>query len=246
MPRIVGIVQARMGSSRLPGKVMLSLGGRPVLEWVLARVLRSRRLSAVVVATTRDPRDAPVVETARRMGAAVFRGSENDVLARYAGAARKSGADIVIRVTSDCPLIDPVLIDRMLARFLAARRWDYFSNVVRRTFPRGLDAEIMTAATLFRAEREARLPYEREHVTPYLYGHPERFRIGGYTCRGDFSAHRWVLDTTDDAAFLKKVFDGLGAMARMAGWRKVLALLAAHPDWTELNAHVRQKPLKRK
>ncbi len=177
------------------------------------------------------------------MGVDVFRGSEDDVLARFDGAARKSGAETIVRITADCPLIDSVLIDRMLARFLKADRWDYYSNVVRRAFPRGVDAEIMTAAALRRAAREARLPHEREHVTPYLYQHPELFRIGSYGPRGDFSGHRWVVDTLEDALLLEKIFGALGERAATAGWREVLALLTAHPEWVAINAHVRQKPL---
>lgn len=239
----VAVIQARMGSTRLPGKVLLPLGGATVLGQVIRRVRACPGLDAVVVATTGRAADDPVAAEAARHGAGVFRGSEDDVLARYHEAARAAGAQTVVRVTADCPLFDPAVLAAMLVRWRRAQPLDYLSNSLERTYPRGLDAEVFGFAALERAHREARRPWEREHVTPYLYGHPERFRLA--QCRGgrDLSAHRWTLDTPEDWELIRRIYDALGADGALFSTDAVLALLAAHPDWPALNAHVEQKTL---
>jgi spore coat polysaccharide biosynthesis protein SpsF len=234
-----------MGSRRLPGKVMRRLAGRTVLAHVVERVRRCPLVDEVVVATTTSPGDDAIVAEAQALGVPCCRGDEQDVLGRYFAAAREASADIVVRVTSDCPLFDPQVLERLLRRFHDAAgggaALDYLSNTLERTYPRGLDAEVFTFAALERAHREARLPEEREHVTPYFYRHPERFRIAGIKGERDLSRHRWTLDTPEDWTFLSAVFAHFGG--RSFGTEEVLELLGRRPDLVELNAHVGQKAL---
>ncbi len=244
--KVTAIVQARMGSSRLPGKVMRILGDRTVLGHVIARVRRIAGVDEVVVATTDHAADDAIESESRRHGATVYRGSETDVLDRYQRAAASSGADVVVRITSDCPLLDPELVSKMLEEFLArvgsADQLDYMSNGLRRTFPRGLDAEIFLSQVLERAHREARRPYEREHVTPYVYEHPEQFRIYSYEGSVDLSHLRWTLDTDSDLEMLEKIFAGLRHLPSPAT-ADVFAYLDHHPEVARINAEVRQKVL---
>lgn len=244
---ICAIVQARMGSSRLPGKVMKNLAGKTVLGQLLVRLSRARQLDGVVVATTTAPADEIICAESRKYGVMSFRGSEADVLSRYHGAALACGADAIVRVTSDCPLFDPTVLDDMLVLFRNANRnavkVDYMSNVERRTFPRGLDAEIFTFAALDRAQKEARLDYEREHVTPYIHLHPEWFRIGSFEGTVDLSRHRWTLDTPEDWELIETIFNALGKDGRIFSTEDVLKLLNERPELAKLNAHVEQKKL---
>jgi spore coat polysaccharide biosynthesis protein SpsF len=237
-----------MGSTRLPGKVMMDLCGKTVLEHDLLRVQSARRLDAIIVATTVHPRDNRIVAEARRCGAGVFRGSEEDVLARYYHAALENRAEIVVRITSDCPIFDPALLDVMLERFLEAQRgerpFDYMSNTLgRRTFPRGLDAEIFTFSALERAYNEARQDYEREHVTPYLHQHPEIFKLGGFHGETDNSGYRWTLDTEEDFELILEIYRSLYREGKIFDTRQVLELMAAKPQLAAINAHVEQKKL---
>ncbi|HEX6037057.1 glycosyltransferase family protein [Longimicrobium sp.] len=240
-PRVVALVQARMGSTRLPGKVLLDLGGEPVLARVMDRLGRARSLDAVVVATTLEPEAARIVELCGERGWAVTRGSTEDLLDRYHHAAREHGAQVVVRVTSDCPLIDPEVVDRVVEAFLADPSLDYCSNTIPpRTFPRGLDTEAFSFAALERAWREDDRPDWREHVTPYLYRNPDRFRLRVVTDEVDRSDMRWTVDTPEDLAFARTVYAHFGN-GDAFGWRDVLAALEAHPDWARINAHVEQK-----
>lgn len=239
--KTVAIIQARMGSTRLPGKVLMDLGGKTVLARVVQRVQRSRRVDEVVVATTESKQDTVLMEECERLGVLAIRGSSDDVLDRYWRAARERSAEIVIRVTSDCPLIDPELVDETVRVFLA-KNADYCSNVFPRRYPRGLDTEVFTFAALDRAWRQAREPHQREHVTPYFYEHPELFRIASAPGEEDYSTHRWTLDTPEDLNLLRGIYESLeGAETR--SWREVLAFVETRPELMSLNAHVIQKPV---
>lgn len=246
--RTAAIIQARMGSTRLPGKVLRALGGRTVLAHVIGRVQRCALLDAVVVATSTLRADDAVAREALAQGAQVFRGSEDDVLARYHGAALEARADNIVRVTADCPLFDPGLLRRMLETFLARRAQPgasplfYLSNTHgRRSFPRGLDAEIFTMQALAAAHAAAREPWEREHVTPYIYGHPERFVLESFEQAADHSAQRWTLDTEEDWALIQAIYAALGTGGREFTTEEVLGYLAGHPELVALNAHVEQR-----
>jgi spore coat polysaccharide biosynthesis protein SpsF len=219
--------------------VLLPLIGEPVLVHVVRRVSRAALLDAVVVATTTAPGDDPIEALAAQHGWALVRGSEEDLLDRYLLAARTSMAGRVVRVTSDCPLIDPSLIDAVVAALVDSGA-DYASNTLPpRTYPRGLDVEAFTMAALERAGREDEDPARREHATPYLYRNPDRFRLVSVPGAVDHSDHRWTLDTPDDYALISRIYDALGSDD--FAWTDVLALLSANPDWKLLNSHVVQK-----
>lgn len=240
--RILAIIQARMGSTRLPGKVLLNLAGKPMLERIVRRCRRAATLDEVVVATTTEPADDRIAELGAAHNWPVFRGQEDDVLDRYYQAASQQGADIVVRITGDCPLIDPEVIDLTVKKFLEHKPLDYASNSLDRvTFPRGLDVEVMSMAALTRAWQEDHNPAWREHVTPYIYRHPEKFRLLAVTSEVDFSYLRWTVDTPADLTLVRKIYEHFGGDD--FSWRQVLALLAQHPQWLEINRHVPQEEL---
>jgi len=238
--KVVGIVQARMGSSRLPGKVLRPLAGEPMLARVVSRLSRAGSIDEVVVATSDHFRERPIVELCRARHWSFFRGSEHDVLDRHYCAAIAHKADVVVRVTSDCPLIDPEIVDAVVSALLANPASDAASNVIpHRTFPRGLDAEAVRVTALERAWREDTNPAWREHVTQYIHRRPELFRITSVTNGEDLSELRWTVDTTEDLELLRRIY-GHFPDDRFA-WRDVLSLLERHPDWLELNRHIEQK-----
>jgi len=252
-PRIVAISQARMTSTRLPGKVLLEAAGKPLLVHHLERLSRSPGLDAVVLATTVNAADDPLAECATTLGVTVFRGDEQDVLGRFAGAAAMAAADVIVRVTADCPLIDPDLVGALIAAFLAGQRetppLDYLSIDSAR-YPRGLDAEILTRAALDEAARLATDPAEREHVTPYVYNRPDRFRLGealhpamepGETEPGE--THRWCVDEMADYQLVRRILEVLSPTMPHFGWRDCCRVLREHPDWLDINRSVRQKTL---
>lgn len=232
-----------MGSSRLPGKVLLDVCGRSVLAHGVARVRMATRPDQIVIATTTEPADAAIVAEAEKLGLAWYRGSETDVLARYYEAARQQGATTIVRMTSDCPLYDGALLDRMLADY-AAQPCDYLSNCFPRHYPRGLDTEIFSFAALERAYREAEAPHEREHVTPYIHQHPERFRLRNFSDNApDRSALRWTLDTPEDWALIRTIYEALYPQNPQFTTDDIYALLARHPEISALNAHIEQKKM---
>jgi spore coat polysaccharide biosynthesis protein SpsF len=239
--KVIAVVQARMGSTRLPGKVLRQLGSRTALSWVIHRVRRFRHVDGLLIATTVQSADDAVVKEATRCSAEVFRGDEDDVLDRYYRAACQAQAEVIVRITSDCPLIDPEVSDYTIQRFLDEQP-DYASNTLERTYPRGLDTEVMTFSALERAWKEASEPYQRAHVTPYLYQNPEKFRLLSVKGEADFSGYRWTLDTPEDAEFLQEVFGRLGGSIDFT-WRDVLHLLEREPALAEINQQIRQKAL---
>jgi spore coat polysaccharide biosynthesis protein SpsF len=239
--KIAAIIQARMGSTRLPGKIMLDLGGETVLARVVRRLRRARLIGEIVVATTHSESDQAIVRECQRLQVRVFRGQGDDVLDRYYQAAQKLRVEAIVRITSDCPLIDPEITDNTIRSFLN-RRPDYASNALQRTYPRGLDTEIMTSDALGRAWRNARMPYQRAHVTPYIYENPNEFDILRVTGDDDQSSHRWTLDTAEDLAFIRAVYCRMGNEDDFS-WRDILLLLNREPELVELNCNVMQKAL---
>jgi spore coat polysaccharide biosynthesis protein SpsF len=238
------IDQARMTSTRLPGKVLKEVLGKPLLVWQIERLQSVAAADAIVIATTDNAEDQAIVDLARDMGVNVFRGAEHDVLSRYFGAAKEFSADTVVRVTSDCPLIDPAVVDRLIAAFLdGCGSFDYVSNTRERTFPRGLDAEVFSFAALAEAHAEATKPYEREHVTPFIYLHPQRYRLSQVVSGRDIGWHRWTVDTPEDFELIRRILVALGQTRPDFALDDVLALLDAHPDWIAINAAIRQKEL---
>jgi spore coat polysaccharide biosynthesis protein SpsF len=239
--KVVAIIQARMGSTRLPGKVLLDLAGEPMLVRVVNRTRRAQTLDEVVVATTVQPADEAIVRLCAERGWPCSRGSEDDVLDRYYQAAVVHQADVVVRITSDCPLIEPEIMDQVVQEFLDLQpRIDYACNVLpRRTFPRGLDTEVMRFDVLEQAWREDPNPAWREHVTPYIQRNPDLFRIHGVSNKVDYSHMRWTVDTPEDLAFVRRIYNHFGHDRFF--WREVLAVLEAHPEWLEINQQVKQK-----
>jgi spore coat polysaccharide biosynthesis protein SpsF len=239
--RVVAVLQARLSSTRLPGKVLIAIAGRPMLAHVAERVRACRRIEDVWLATSDDASDDPLVEAAHGLSLPVARGPLEDVLERYRLTAAAARAEAVVRITCDCPLLDPEVTDRLIERFLSDGA-DYAStSLPRNTWPRGLDSEVMTVAALERAAREAAEFYERVHVTPYLYCHPELFKLVGVQSEVDHSDERWTVDTAEDLAFVRAVAEHLAPGA--TSMRDVLAVLSAHPEIRQLNCHIRQKPL---
>jgi spore coat polysaccharide biosynthesis protein SpsF len=239
----VAIVQARMGSTRLPGKVLEDVNGEPLLALVLARVGRATGIDEVAVATSTLPGDDPVADLARRCGVRVVRGSEQDVLARYATAAVELEAELVVRITADCPLVDPGVVGQLLA-LRGAEDLDYAGVLTgaasangRRHFPDGLDAEVVQASVLAEAAREATAAYDREHVTPFVKARPQRFRLGALEAEQDLGHERWTVDQAEDLAFVRAVVTRLAEPAS-AGLADILAVLADEPGLRALNAAV--------
>jgi spore coat polysaccharide biosynthesis protein SpsF len=239
--KIAVVTQARATSTRLPAKVLLEAGGRTYLEHHVDR-LRDSGLP-VIVATTTNSDDDPIVKLATRAGIPYFRGSENDVLSRFAGAAREFGLDGIVRVTSDCPLIDGEIVASGVERWRTENDESvYLSNCLERTHPRGMDYEVFSAARLFDADERATLPADREHVTPYLHqNRPGDIRLVSLPWSGGGWQYRLTLDTADDRKLLDALIEDFGADKLSCA--ELVALLDEHPELAALNAHVEQKKL---
>jgi spore coat polysaccharide biosynthesis protein SpsF len=239
--RVVALIQARLGSSRLPGKVLQDLAGEPMLARCVSRTCRATTVHGVVIVTTVRPGDDALAVMCEARGWPCFRGSEDDVLDRYYRAAVAHGADVVVRITSDCPLIDPEVIDRIVSEFLARQpEVDYASNVIpRRTFPRGLDTEVLSFAALESAWKEDANPAWREHVTAYVVRAPGRYRIHNVCNDEDYSSFRCTVDTLEDLALVRRIYEHFGH--DRFSWREAVALLQRHAEWLDLNRGIQQK-----
>ncbi|MCJ7841377.1 glycosyltransferase family protein [Lederbergia sp. NSJ-179] len=238
----IAIIQARMGSTRLPGKVLKEVLNKPLLEYQLERVAKAKKLDGVVIATTTNAQDSAIVKLCGKMGVPVFRGSEKDVLARYFAAASHFQADVIIRLTSDCPVIDPEIIDKVIHAYLVHQnQYDYVSNTIKRTFPRGMDTEVFSYQALQKCHEQAKLKGHREHVTSYMYQHPEQFSLYNVENPIDESAHRWTVDTWDDFLLIKKIIESLYPSQPNFTTADILSTLDLHSEWREINQHVEQK-----
>jgi len=237
---ILAILQARMSSTRLPGKVMADLAGAPMIARQIERVSRSALIDRIVLATSTDAGDDPLAACAEALGVGVHRGSLDDVLDRFVGALEAFGpADHVVRLTGDCPLADPEVIDQTLALHLE-RGTDYAANTpAQRTYPKGLDVEVVRADCLIRAGREAREPYEREHVTPYFYRHPERFPQAFLSQDAQEGDVRWTVDRPDDLEFVRAVYSALYAAKPDFSSDDARAFLRGRPDLAMLGGERR-------
>lgn len=239
------IVQARMTSTRLPGKVLMPVLGKPLLAYELERLQRCQQADALMVATTTNASDDRVVALCQELNVPVFRGAEQDVLSRYHGAAQQAQAETVVRVTADCPLIDPSVVDTVIAHFKAAQTGpqstlDYASNTLVRSYPRGLDVEVFSRSALEMAQQEAIEPAHREHVTPFFYHNPQRFRLASLEAPQNWGHHRWTVDTPEDFELARRILEALYPVKPSFDCRDVLTLLEQHPDWVALNAHIEQ------
>ena len=237
--RVVAIIQARIGSSRLPGKVLEDLAGQSMLARVINRTSRADTIDEVIVATTTRPEDDVIELMCRAWGNHCFRGSSYDVLDRYYQTAVAFGADVIVRITSDCPLIEPEIIDRTVKGFLSCSGADYVSNTLERTYPRGLDVEVFSFAVLKQAWEEDDNPAWREHVTPYMRRNPGKFRLFNAASEVDCSHMRWTVDTQEDLVFVRRIYDYF--QTDSFHWEDVLGLLRSQPDLLDINRNVQQK-----
>lgn len=226
---IAGIIQARMGSTRLPGKVLMKISKYPMLWHVISRVQQASILDHVVVATSEAEADEPVVTLCREIETACFRGSEDDVLDRFYQTAHAIDADIIVRVTADCPLLDPNVLEKTVELFQASP-CDYASNTIDRTFPDGLDVEVFSFTALAQAWGEAQLMSEREHVTSYIWKNPELFNIQQYTQDQSLSHLRWTVDEPEDMEFVRCVYKHLYQPGHTFLMEDVVKLLEEHPE----------------
>lgn len=236
----VCVVQARMGSTRLPGKVLRDLVGRPMLARQLERLATCRSLDEIVIATSTDSADDPIARMASGMGIDVVRGSNDDVLARVVQAARETRADVVVRVTADCPLIDPSITDRVVDELTTHQEsCDYASNVVRRTYPRGLDVEALFVDTLQRLDRLAQTAEEREHVTITIRsGQPGIFLVRSVEDAADNSDLRWTVDEQRDFMLVHRLYEELDLGRVIAPYPEILQYVRDHPELVRLNQDV--------
>lgn len=233
--RVAMIIQARMGSTRLPGKVLLDLGGRSVLWRVIERARAIKGVDVVVCAVPDEGADDPVAREAERAGAVVTRGSQADVLDRYYRAALTVRADAVMRVTSDCPLIDPEICDDLISLWRCSGA-DYGCINDPPSWPHGLECEIFSFAWLEKAAREAKRPSEREHVSPFIRNHPEARKVNLPGPGAETVRHRWTLDHSDDLTFLRSLWARLPDGPEAWSWRRPFALVEADPALAAINA----------
>ncbi len=230
---VVAIVQARMTSSRLPGKVLMEICREPILHHVVARLKASRMITRIVVATSVDATDDTIGRWCDGNSIDVFRGSLDDVLDRYYNAAKAFGAKTIVRITADCPLLDPGVVDEVIGEFLSGA-YDYASTGGR--YPDGLDTEVFSFEALERAHAEAKLASEREHVTPYIWKHPGEFRLSSIRCEEDLSHMRWTVDDPEDFLFVTKVYEGLYGDKKVFDMNDILAFLKKRPELSEINS----------
>jgi len=235
--KTVAIVQARMGSTRMPGKVMTRIGGIPMIELLLARLSAAKKVDEIVVATSTDSKNDPLADHVQSLGYSCTRGSEHDVLSRFADAAQKHGADTVVRITGDCPLVDPAIVDACITDLLESGV-DYCSNTSPPTYPDGLDVEVFTRATLDAAKSEATATFDREHVTPYIRNNA-KFSKSSLVHSEDLSALRWTVDEPDDLQVVQRVF-GYFAPSIDFALNEVLELRKKHPEYFADNSALKR------
>lgn len=240
---VVCISQARMTSTRLPGKILKEVCGRTLLDYHVSRLLKCRLIDRLVIATTVNGTDDPVVEFCAKKTIDCFRGSENDVLARYHQALKDHPAEVVVRVTSDCPLIDPGLVDQVIQYYLEHK--DHFDYVTTddQNFPRGLDVEVFSFKALDNAFRFGHEAHHREHVTPYIYRQGSEFRYGTYPSEETSGHHRWCVDEPADFELISNILNAFKGRDDFT-WKDCLALFDDNPQWLNINRTVRQKSLK--
>ncbi len=239
---IVAIIQARLGSSRLPGKVLMPIIDRPMLWHIINRLKRSKSLNKIVIATTIAKEDNPVAEFCLQNNLDFYRGSEDNVLDRYYQAAKLYRAKIIVRITADCPLIDPEIVDKVVENYIGnAGRFDGSSNVLRRTYPLGLDTEVIPFSILEKLWKIADKGYHREHVTVYLYEHPELFKLSSVENSTDLSHLRWTVDEEADLRFIREIYQRLYQEGEIFLTEDILRILSEQPSLLEINKDVRQK-----
>lgn len=242
---VVCIMQTRIGSTRLPGKVLKKICGKTVLEHDIDRLKRIRNINKIVIATTILEKDNCIVEEADRLGISYYRGSEEDVLSRYYYAAKENNADIVVRVTSDCPLIDSEVSGEIIQYYIDNKhKYDYVSNTIDRTYPRGLDTEVFSFKALEKAFNEAESQRDREHVTPYIWDNSKLFRLFQYKNDVDCSGLRWTLDTIEDFELISKIYQALYSEGNNNFYMNdIIELYKGNSQLKEINKYIEQKKI---
>lgn len=238
--KTVAIVAARMSSTRLPGKVLRPILGTPMLQRMMDRLRRCRQLNEIVIATSENSSDDAIVNFAREKGYLVGRGSENDVLGRYHKVASERKADVIVRLTGDCPLIDPEVTDLVIERHHASKNNDLTCNVIERTYPRGFDTEVLSWPCLDRLNRETADPLYREHVTNYVYDYQEKFNVENVTGARNHSNLRICVDTEADFELVTALYESLYPKNPNFGFREIMELIEQKPELREINAAVEQ------
>jgi len=245
--KIAAIIQARVTSTRLPNKVLMDIEGKPLLWYVINRLKSSKQLNDIILAIP-DTKENDILEKfAGENNLKYFRGNEENVLSRYYGAAKKFGVDIIVRITSDNPLIDPKIVDLTIEKHLNSVA-DYTSNGLERSFPRGLDTEVFSFEVLEKSFKNAKEDYQREHVTPYIYDHPEVFKLQNVLAEGKLRRPelRWTVDTKEDFELIKKIYKQLYRPGKIFYSGEVIDLLDKEPELIKINVHIKQKTLKEK
>lgn len=240
--RTVIIVQARLRSTRFPGKILKEVLGRPLFEYQLERLRRVRNADEIVVATTTNNGDQPIVDLCNRLSCSFFRGSENDVLSRYYHAAEKFKADCIVRVNSDCPLIDPDVVDKVVLRYkIDFPKHDYVANILEPSYPIGMHTEVFSFRVLEKAFENGKEGVEREHVTPFIYRNPNLFSLHSVSFDEDLSHHRWTIDFPEDFELLNRILCRLYPQNPMFNMFDVLELLDQNPEWLALNGYIKKQ-----
>lgn len=235
--KVGAIIQARLGSTRLPGKILLDLFGKTVLERVIERVKAAKFVEDAIIATTLNKEDDEVESLCVKARVKYFRGSENDVLDRFYQTAKQYRIENIVRITADCPLIDPVIIDKVIKLHLKDNA-DYTANIIEETYPDGVDVEVFTFPALKKAWEDASLKSEREHVTPYIRKNPTLFKIANLKHESDLSGQRWTLDEKADYEFIKSIYDALYKGNTDFGMKEVLEFLKSHPEVSKINRNI--------
>ena len=242
--KIAAIIQARMTSTRLPGKVLMDIEGKPMLWHVINRLKFSKKLDDIILAIPDTKKNDILEEFAKDNKIKYFRGSEEDVLSRYYGAAKKFKVDVIVRITSDCPLIDPIIADNVVEKHLMNGA-DYTSNILERTFPRGLDTEVFNFNVLREAHKNAQENYQREHVTPYIYENTDRFKLQSIEAKGELRRpdFRLTVDTREDLKLIKDIYNYLYKQNYIFYTKKVIDLFKKYPQLPLANKDIKQKKL---
>jgi len=241
MSKIGAIIQARMGSARLPGKVLMPLVGKPVVQHVVERLTRSKTIDKIIVATSTNEIDDILAKFLKTNGISFFRGDEDDVLDRFYQCAKKFKLDVIIRITSDCPFVDAQLVDEIVNYFLTHKgKLDYTANVNPPTYPDGLDVEVFSFAALEKSWKEAKLQYQREHVTSFIRDNPQIFKNVNITYKRDLSNVRLTLDTAEDFIVVSNIYNSLYSKNPKFNWLDVINLIEANPEILNPTKHIKR------
>lgn len=240
--KVIAIVQARMASTRLPGKVLMEVLGKPLLYYLIERLRKSKWLDNIVIATSSNPLDTQIIDFCEKYQTPYFIGSEDDVLARYYHASLEYKADAIVRITSDCPVIDPLVVDKAIKLFINNSH-DYVSNTITRSYPRGMDTEVFSFSALEEAFTEAVQPPYREHVTPFIYNQSHRYNLFNFKIdtNENQSHHRWTVDTIEDFELIQTIISKLYPNSNDFSLLQILQLFDSYPEMFDINSHIEQK-----